>query len=55
MGDSEPAHEVGTFSSSVIGRKHDVYICTPMCASARIGSSNIVYLSTDIDPRGEVC
>ena len=29
--------------------------CTPMCASARIASSNIVYLSTDIDPRGEVC
>ena len=26
----------------------------PMCTSARIVSSNIVYLSTDIDPRGEV-
>ena len=26
----------------------------PICASARIVSSNIVYLSTDIDPRGEV-
>ena len=28
----------------LIGRKRDVYICTPMCASARVASSNIVYL-----------
>ena len=27
---------------------------SPMCASARFLSSNIVYLSTDIDPQGEV-
>ena len=26
----------------------------PMYASARVVSSNIVYLSTDIDPQGEV-
>ena len=26
----------------VIGRKRDVYICTPMCASARVASSNIM-------------
>ena len=26
----------------------------PMCASARVVSGNIVYLSMDIDPRGEV-
>ena len=26
----------------------------PMCESARVVSSNIVYLSTDIDPQGEV-
>ena len=26
----------------------------PMCASAGVVSSNIVYLSTDIDPQGEV-
>ena len=25
--------------------------CVPKCASARVASSNIVYLSTDIDPR----
>ena len=29
-------------------------MCTPMCASAHFISSNIVYLGTDIDPRGEV-
>ena len=29
-------------------------MCTPMCASVRVVSSNIVYLGTDIDPRGEV-
>ena len=28
----------------VIGRKRDVYICTPMYASARVVSNNIVYL-----------
>ena len=28
----------------VIGRKRGVYICMPMCASARVASSNIVYL-----------
>ena len=28
----------------VISRKRDVYICTPMCASASVASSNIVYL-----------
>ena len=27
---------------------------TPLYASARFVSSNIVYLSTNIDPRGEV-
>ena len=26
----------------------------PMCVSARVVSSYIVYLSTDIDPQGEV-
>ena len=26
-----------------------------MCTSARVVSSNIVYLSTNIDPHGEVC
>ena len=26
----------------------------PMCASAHVISSNIVYPSTDIDPQGEV-
>ena len=29
---------------NLIGRKRDVYICTPMCASARVAPSNIVYL-----------
>ena len=28
----------------LIGQKRDVYICTPMCASARVVLSNIVYL-----------
>ena len=28
----------------LIGRRRDVYICTPMCASTRVASSNIVYL-----------
>ena len=28
----------------LIGRKRDVYICTPMCASVRVALSNIVYL-----------
>ena len=42
------------FGEWLIGRKRGLYICTPMCASARVASSNIVYLSTDIDPRGEV-
>ena len=27
----------------------------PMCANACVVSSNIVYLSTDIGPQGEVC
>ena len=27
-------------------------MCTPMCASARVVSSNIVYLSTDFNPWG---
>ena len=26
----------------------------PMCVTARVVSSNIVYLSTDIEPQGEV-
>ena len=26
-----------------------------MCTSARVISSNTMYLSTDIDPQGEVC
>ena len=39
----------------MIGRKRGVYICTPMCTSASIASSNIVYLSTNIDPQGEMC
>ena len=30
--------------SYVISRKRGVYICTPMCGSARVASSNIVYL-----------
>ena len=30
-------------------------MCTPMCASAHVVSSNTVYLGTNIDPRGEVC
>ena len=38
------------FGQSVMCR-----MCKPMCASARVVSSNIVYLSTDIDSRGEVC
>ena len=29
-------------------------MCTPMRASVSVASSNIVYLSTDIDPQGEV-
>ena len=29
-------------------------MCTPMCASERVVSSYIVYLSTDINPQGEV-
>ena len=28
----------------MIGRKRGVYICTPMCESAHVASSNIVYL-----------
>ena len=28
----------------LIGQKHGVYIYKPMCASARVASSNIVYL-----------
>ena len=28
----------------LIGQKRGVYICTPMCASARVAPSNIVYL-----------
>ena len=31
-------------TKNLIGRERDVYICTPMCASARVASSNIVYL-----------
>ena len=32
------------YTGPVIGRKRDVYIYTLMCASARVASSNIVYL-----------
>ena len=32
-------------------RKTRCVECVPKCASARVASSNIVYLSTDIDPR----
>ena len=28
----------------MISQMRDVYICTPMCASARVASSKIVYL-----------
>ena len=38
----EPSN-VSTVERLLIGRKRDVYIYTPMCASARIASSNIVY------------
>ena len=38
----------------LIGRFVLCKMCTPMCASAHVVSSNIVYLSIDIDPRGEV-
>ena len=36
----------------LIGRKRDVYICTPMCASARVASSNIVYLEYEYRSTG---
>ena len=36
----------------VIGQKRDVYICTPMCASARVVSSNIVYLGYEYRSTG---
>ena len=35
---------VKTKSGWMTGRKRDVYICTPMCPSARVTSSNIVFL-----------
>ena len=38
--------------SSNICRKHDVYICTPMCASACVVSSNIVYLGYEYRSMG---
>ena len=45
----------GRFTKSDRSKVFCVYMCTPMCASARVVSSNTVYLSTDIDPRGKVC
>ena len=36
----------------MISRKRDVYICTPMCASARVVSSNIVYLGYEYRSMG---
>ena len=34
----------GNGAKNLVGQKCDVYICTPMCASAHVVSSNIVYL-----------
>ena len=34
----------GNGTKNLIGRKRGVYICTPMCASVCVASSNIVYL-----------
>ena len=34
--------EIRFCDARLIGRKRDVYICTPMCASARVASSNIM-------------
>ena len=31
-------------TKNLIGRKRDLYICTPMCESACVAPSNIVYL-----------
>ena len=36
----------------MISRKRDVYICTPMCASACVASSNIVYLEYGYQSKG---
>ena len=38
----------------VLDRCIEKNLYMPMCASALVVSSNTVYLSTDIDPRGKV-